>query len=71
MVKTLCWILVSCIVMYVIGALSMLFFPNLIVPYFLIIVFFIGVLSAVLLIVTLIIQRIKDKEEEKDDLSKY
>ena len=71
MVKTLCWILVSCIVMYVIGALSMLFFPNLIVPYFLIIIFFIGILSAVLLIITLIIQRIKDKEEEKDDLSKY
>lgn len=71
MIKTLCWILAACFALYILGALTLPFINIEIFPFFLGIIFFVGILSAVSLIIALIIERIKDKEAEKDDLSKY
>lgn len=71
MVKTLCWILVICFALYILGSITIPFLHISIFPYFLGIVFFVGILSAISLIVVLVIERIKDKEDEKNDLNKY
>lgn len=67
----LSWILVLSILVYIAGSVLISFININLLPYFLAFIFFIGLASSVILIITLIIERIKDRKEEKDDLSKY
>jgi len=71
MIKLLSWLLVFCIALYFFGILGLAFiFPSLI-PVIVGGAIIIGVISAVLLLILLVRERIKDKEAEKNDLNKY
>lgn len=71
MKKIFSWTVAFCILFYILGSMTLPFIAISLFPIFLGFIFAIGILSSVLLIITLIIERIKDKEEEKNDLSKY
>ena len=71
MVKILSWIIVICLVLLALGGIiiaefSLTFLTDFYRPIFYIILF-----SSILLIIKLIIDRVKEKEVEKNDLDKY
>lgn len=64
----LSWLIVISIVLIIFNPLMLIWSGStILIP----VAFAIGILSAVILIIILIIERIKDKEVEKDDLNKY
>lgn len=71
MIKILSWVLVFCIALYFFGIMGMAFISPLWIPIIVIVAIVLGVISAGLLLILLIKERIKDKEDEKNDLNKY
>ncbi|MTI48561.1 hypothetical protein [Sporosalibacterium faouarense] len=71
MKKILSWTIIFCIASYILGSITIPFIAIEIFPFFLGLVFFLGIISSVLLIIMLIFERIKDKEDEQDDLNQY
>ncbi|HBW37918.1 hypothetical protein [Desulfosporosinus sp. BICA1-9] len=71
MIKLLSWVLVFCIALYFFGIMGMAFISPSLIPIIVIVAIVLGVISAGLLLILLIKERIKDKEGEKNDLNKY
>ncbi|MFZ5966636.1 MAG: hypothetical protein ACOYVK_05600 [Bacillota bacterium] len=71
MIKFFSWLIVVSIVLFVSGIFLAPFVPEMIIPVFFVLSYFIGGISAIAIIILLIIERKKDRKEEEDDLSKF
>ena len=71
MIKFLSWVLVFSIALYFFGIMFLVFINPDFIPVIIGASIVLAVISGIMLIVLLIKERIKDKEDEKDDLNKY
>lgn len=71
MIKILSWILVFCIALYFFGIMGLAFVSPSLIPIIIMVAIVLAIISGGLLLILLIIERIKDKEAEKNDLNKY
>lgn len=69
--KIFSWLIVVCIAVFMLCSIFGPFINQNLIPYFIITAFVVAGISGAGLIIVLIMERIKDRKEEKDDLSKY
>jgi hypothetical protein len=71
MKKIFSWVIVLSVLLFFFGMWFMPFVDENLIPLFIVLPFILGISSGIGIIVSLVRERIKDREEEKDDLSKY
>lgn len=69
--KVFSWLIVLCLAIFVLSSFFVPLLNQNLMPYLIGTALVVGGLSSVGLIIVLIIERLKDRKEEKDDLSKY